>query len=1152
MVADNDLEPFGIDDINEMELAPDQGDVNVVLQVDRSAYYDTSNGDWATTQRLEVRHDTDADTIGSTFLADLGEQNMGDPQTLADFLVWGVDTYPADHYLVIVWDHGYGWSGGIGNDLGNGDYLSVPELGSALLVAAAHLGRPFDIVAFDACLMQQVDVLFEVASAADYFIGAQDLEPATGWPYEEMVSALGGAVGAAPREVAAALSSAYMDYYGTQRDTMMSVVDARELRVTLAAALNRLALELGRVVEDPAGMADSSPERAIWESRDRSQAMFITDYIDLGDFARRLEADTRLPAAARAAATGVRSALNLTVFAEAHTVYRPELAGLTVYLPASSVPLRYTETRWANESLWDEFIVAFLSGIPVDAVIPTLTVSSPPEGTTVARWFSGSFSATQPGSGALSLQVRVAGAPWVAFAGGSGNFSATAVLDAGPSLGHRTVGFRAVGPTGAPSPTIERGLTVVADPVTLEPVPSEFVVATGRTSNLTLNATLRDPFTSFTLAWRGLPPGVTNAGPTSFTPAAPGVPLSVPLVLAASGAAGPGAFATAVFSPQGMPTVETLLRLDIVVTEPLPDLALLPLVLDQPLPWPDDVVNVSSEVSNDGFDAIAGARAVATVDFGGANITELLNVSVGGLLPGERVPLAFNWTVQPGTQRVALRVESEPATAERTLANNLREVTVNVTDFALSVVGPPPPVAAASPGNSTDVWVRVENLGTSDDNYTVVANVVDNPSSWTATPPGSVQPVPARTGADIAVSVATPPSPLGGEAFVFDVVVSSQGSPGLQAVARVTVLFPQVHEGHLRASPVDIELPHRGTAAVAVALENTGNGPERFSLLLQNSDPALQVTAPQATFDLGPGALAEFNLTLTDLGLVSAERPYALDVVAVMSSTGLRVSALVSVRVAAASAIALATIERALAVGPEGNGTFHANVTNAGNTYAVVAVSATAADPNLEATLPTGGLLLPPGGNAVVNGTVRFLAPPLAGEYTLALSAADTRGEGNATANLTVTVPVVHLVVATPASAPAHDPTPDTFARVVRVENLGNAPESLLLVIGLVPVGLSITIEPSDPTLPVPAFGNASFTVRIERSPGARADGQIEVLLSSSTGGPPETVVVAYAFADEPQDTTLVWGLVLAGVTAGAAAWVWVTRPRRDQKPPEG
>ena len=38
---------------------------------------------------------------------------MADKQTLIDFVTWGVKTYTADHYILILSDHGTGWPGGL-------------------------------------------------------------------------------------------------------------------------------------------------------------------------------------------------------------------------------------------------------------------------------------------------------------------------------------------------------------------------------------------------------------------------------------------------------------------------------------------------------------------------------------------------------------------------------------------------------------------------------------------------------------------------------------------------------------------------------------------------------------------------------------------------------------------------------------------------------------------------------------------------------------------------------------------------------------------------------------------------------------------------------------------------------------------------------
>ena len=110
--ADNDLEQWGLIDLNELEAAGSSSQVNVVVQFDRIPGYDASNGDCTDTRRYYVTHDTDPNLINSTrldTLPPLGELDMGNPQTLIDFVNWGVDNFPAQHYAVVLWDHGDGW-----------------------------------------------------------------------------------------------------------------------------------------------------------------------------------------------------------------------------------------------------------------------------------------------------------------------------------------------------------------------------------------------------------------------------------------------------------------------------------------------------------------------------------------------------------------------------------------------------------------------------------------------------------------------------------------------------------------------------------------------------------------------------------------------------------------------------------------------------------------------------------------------------------------------------------------------------------------------------------------------------------------------------------------------------------------------------------
>ena len=97
IAGDNNLEDYVVKDL-ELELAPtgSSANVQVVALADRAPGYDTSYGDWQTTKLYHVTQGMKADAASA--VADWGERNMGDKQTLIDFVTWTKTNYPADHY----------------------------------------------------------------------------------------------------------------------------------------------------------------------------------------------------------------------------------------------------------------------------------------------------------------------------------------------------------------------------------------------------------------------------------------------------------------------------------------------------------------------------------------------------------------------------------------------------------------------------------------------------------------------------------------------------------------------------------------------------------------------------------------------------------------------------------------------------------------------------------------------------------------------------------------------------------------------------------------------------------------------------------------------------------------------------------------------
>ena len=108
-MADTNLEPFMMDDVNEMGEVGSNENLNIVALIDRSPQYGEDPvldiGDWVGAKFVHIQPGH------AEVLADLGPTDMGDPATLSWFITEGIAAFPAEHYAVIINDHGAAWPG---------------------------------------------------------------------------------------------------------------------------------------------------------------------------------------------------------------------------------------------------------------------------------------------------------------------------------------------------------------------------------------------------------------------------------------------------------------------------------------------------------------------------------------------------------------------------------------------------------------------------------------------------------------------------------------------------------------------------------------------------------------------------------------------------------------------------------------------------------------------------------------------------------------------------------------------------------------------------------------------------------------------------------------------------------------------------------
>ncbi len=365
--SDNNLESAGIDDINEMEMVGSTSEVNIVVQVDRIPYSvlasnnegyldDTSNSNWTTTRRYYITQDFDPIQINSQLISDLGELNMGSPQTLINFANWAVTNYPAKKYLIVIWNHGGGFrSPNLIKDIAwdntsGGDRITMPELEYALSVIKAQIGKNIDIVGMDACLMAMTEVAYQIKDYIDILVTSEEGVPNDGWPYDTILFQLVSNPTMSPAQLSYNIVDNYINSYTLYDDATQSAIDLSYMD-TLAGQLSVLALAI---------ISDSiTPlNNYILASNYCQYYYFDDDFIDLYDFCNKVLIYSNSLEVKNIALT-IQTTLYYTIL---HNDYIGSNVngsrGLSIYFPYYvSYDSYYNNTNFSKDTFWDEMLL---------------------------------------------------------------------------------------------------------------------------------------------------------------------------------------------------------------------------------------------------------------------------------------------------------------------------------------------------------------------------------------------------------------------------------------------------------------------------------------------------------------------------------------------------------------------------------------------------------------------------------------------------------------------------------------------------------------------------------------------------------------------------------------------------------------------------
>jgi DNA-binding beta-propeller fold protein YncE len=321
----------------------------------------------------------------------LPEQNMGDAQTLIDFVRWGQTVAPAQHYYLAIADHAnalYGISWDYTSDPDEEERLDNNELRRALVTLTDNGSDPIDVLHLDGCLMGLLEIGYQLRGMTDYLISSENL----GWSafaydtYQQGVTA-----STAPAQLATKVVTDYAALVaGRGLPYTINALDMRQIE-QLTAAVDALSDALIVQLLDPAQGANRRAALASLRNQvqplDSNGDVALTlddDYVDLGHMVE-LIGRAYDDAAIKSATANVSNTLASALIAErsASGAYRGTFVdlrnthGLGIYYPRKPGPalarIYRNELEFAAATSWDELLqidLAALAPLPAPDPLP--------------------------------------------------------------------------------------------------------------------------------------------------------------------------------------------------------------------------------------------------------------------------------------------------------------------------------------------------------------------------------------------------------------------------------------------------------------------------------------------------------------------------------------------------------------------------------------------------------------------------------------------------------------------------------------------------------------------------------------------------------------------------------------------------------------
>jgi hypothetical protein len=356
--ADNDIEADAIRDFEWLEEAGGSDEnISIVVLLDRIPGYDSSHGNWSGSRIYNVTEDLSPSNFDSQLMVDLGEVDMASPVTLTDFITYCFDHFPADNYILDLWNHGHAAYGVIDDETSSSHFI-VNDIQTAITNALATTAEEICVISMDACDMNTIEVAWELRELCDYFIASET--QTNGYPYRSIIERLKLNPDINASSLCEIMIDAYSIHYQYSSSNCLSVVDQTKL------------LEIPGVFNDFVSVLMTKLEEGNYDeifafSREQALQFYDGCWVDLINLVENVIYFLDSPELTCIGEDLLEFMEQLIAYNWQHQRFAGNANGVTIFMPYNVESYEFFEMYcqgqgfcsdmdWQTATLWDEFL----------------------------------------------------------------------------------------------------------------------------------------------------------------------------------------------------------------------------------------------------------------------------------------------------------------------------------------------------------------------------------------------------------------------------------------------------------------------------------------------------------------------------------------------------------------------------------------------------------------------------------------------------------------------------------------------------------------------------------------------------------------------------------------------------------------------------